>query len=327
MVSMEEKFEFGQIIGKGSFGVVYAAQERTLGKEVAIKTMDVTHFDEKTKTDSHRLKLVKAEVDMWSAVGKHPNVVELMGTFQKRGTWCVTMERCDCTVGQRLDADRKMSKMVLTGILRGMLQGIQACHDANIVHRDVKLENFLMGGPNSDIVKLCDFGLAARMPAAGGLVGQCGTAPMMSPEMLKGEEYDMLTDVWSFGVVAYLVLFREFPYVPAELNSKAAKTAIRDGKPPRWLRGVPLQQDKAAVAFLRLTLERHPVKRGTAQECLDHPFFEPARKEPRIVDTTSTLAPFTVNALSELSASSTASEAVNFGSELSPAMVRPQAPQ
>ena len=89
---------------------------------------------------------------------------------------------------------------------------------------------------------------------------------------------------------------------------------------------MPLQQDEPAVALLRLALERHHVKHGTAQKCLDHPFFEPAWKEPRMVDTTSTLAPFTVNTLSELKASSRASEASNFGSELS-ATTRPQSPQ
>jgi serine/threonine protein kinase len=328
-MSPEEKYDFGQTIGSGSFGVVYAAMERTTGKECAIKTVNVAYVDQKTgktKKDSRMTKLVKAEVDTWRAVGAHPNVVELMGTFQRRGTchytWYMAMERCDCTVGQRLNADRKMSKVVLAGILRGMLQGIQACHDADIVHRDVKLENFLMGGPNGDLVKLCDFGLAARMPVIGGLVGECGTAPMMSPEMLNGEEYDMLTDVWSFGSMAYLMLFRELPYVPTEMKSKAAKAAIRDGKPPRWLQGVPRQQDKAAVGLLRLALERHPLKRGTAKECLDHPFFEHAPKTPAgKVDTTSTLS--LVTALSELSASSTASDPSNCGSELSPTTTLP----
>ncbi|CAK0903448.1 unnamed protein product [Prorocentrum cordatum] len=103
---------------------------------------------------------------------------------------------------------------------------------------------------------------------------------MMSPEMVLGDLYDFGTDVWSFGAMAYLILFGELPYVPKEMSRCAAKdrgNAIRAGQPsPRFL-GAP----GPAAGFLRPLLEREPLFRCSAEEALAHPSL--GRDQPTVV--------------------------------------------
>lgn len=271
----DDDYALGKVLGKGAFGVVYATSERGSGWRGAVKVLETTYFDEKKQkdeVDSDRVRIAKNEVKTWTAVSGHPNVVELRNTFNGLGCCLMIMERCDCTVTEKLRSGLPNIKEQLPRMLRDMLLGINACHQAKVVHRDIKTENFMLGA-DGKTVKLCDFGLAAKMTTRG-LRGEFGTAPMMSPEMLIGEVYDYGTDVWSFGAMAYLMLFKELPYVPSENSPKAAKAAVKSGTPPpRWLHSA-WRGDKSCTPLLRQLLRRDTKQRCTAAEALDSPFFQ-----------------------------------------------------
>merc|ERR1719428_1666918 len=98
-------------------------------------------------------------------------------------------------------------------LVQQMFLAVSEVHALKMLHRDVKPDNFLVG-PGAT-VKLCDFGFARRFPSGPACVrGVFGTAPFMSPEMIMGLEYGAPTDVWSLGVVLYVLLCGEFPYMP-----------------------------------------------------------------------------------------------------------------
>jgi serine/threonine protein kinase len=154
-----------------------------------------------------------------------------------------------------------------------MLQGLTHLHSLNISHRDVKPENFLVGGRGGETVKLGDFGLAAIVPEGGKVAKVCGTPQYMSPEMLLQREADLKADVWSFGVIAYVFLCGNFPYVGKSNASKSVHKAIAEGSPPfcdmPWL-------TTAAAAFLYALLDRDPCTRPSATAAQSLPLMRSA---------------------------------------------------
>lgn len=167
-----------------------------------------------------------------------------------------------------------MSEVDISRVFRDMLLGISYCHEKGLVHRDIKPANFLLGGPEGDKVKLCDFGLSVKIPQTGVLTGVCGTAPYVAPEMLQVPGYLNSVDVWSLGVTAYLILFGDFPYLPRE--RERFEDAILSGRPePNFQRGGCVHQpSQNAVSFVRELLTRDVRQRRTAEMALQLPFIQ-----------------------------------------------------
>mmetsp|Transcript_59414 Transcript_59414/g.160095 ORF Transcript_59414/g.160095 Transcript_59414/m.160095 type:complete len:153 (-) Transcript_59414:364-822(-) len=117
----------------------------------------------------------------------------------------------------------------------------------------------------------------------------------MSPEMLAAR-HGISTDVWSYGVMAYFMLFGELPYIPEEATSKAAVAAIRSGVPaPRYLSVSHRSRGNDSVSLCRDLLQREPSQRCSARDALGHPYFSAAfdaKKGPAMTSTQSTLPPF-----------------------------------
>jgi len=206
----------------------------------------------------------------------------------------MVMERCECTVSEKVDSNPELLHSGLPHLLRQMLLGLEACHQASVVHRDVKPDNYLIGLDGST-VKLCDFNLSALLSPGQTLAGEFGTAPFMSPEMLTAR-HGIGTDVWSYGVMAYFMLFGELPYIPEETTSKAAMAVIRAGVPaPRYLNNTHRNQGSDSMSFCRDLLQREPSQRCSARDALGHPYLNAAldaKKDPAMTDTQSTLDPF-----------------------------------
>merc|ERR1712032_479050 len=157
-------------------------------------------------------------------------------------------------------------------------------HEVSIVHRDVKPENFLLGGEHRSTVKLIDFGLSARKPREGGLTGHYGTAPYMSPEMVSDKPYAEATDIWSLGATVYVCLYGDLPYLPPEhltkdgrVDSKVIRHAIMVGEPEPAFAPTSeecLVPSLSATSFARALLERVPESRCTAYQALQLSFVQ-----------------------------------------------------
>jgi serine/threonine protein kinase len=116
----------------------------------------------------------------------------------------MVMERCKYGLVSYLKILPTITESTLVPVFHQMLQGLTHLHSLNIIHRDVKPENFLVGGRDGQTVKLADFGLAAIVPESGKVAKVCGTAAYMCPEMILLREADFKADIWSLGVTAYL---------------------------------------------------------------------------------------------------------------------------
>ncbi|OQR85128.1 kinase, partial [Thraustotheca clavata] len=148
-----------------------------------------------------------------------------------------------------------LSEVAVKHIARQLLSGIQACHEKDIIHRDIKLENILVTAMDGDIlsVQIADFGLSinAKHP----LSRCCGTPFYMAPEVASGNLYGTVADMWSLGVVIYCLLTDEIPEAGSlhELDFSCMTKAAKD--------------------FILAMLQENPHKRATATTLLNHTWF------------------------------------------------------
>lgn len=280
--SFHGKYKLGEILGEGNFGQVREAKPRSKSSKVikAVKIIDL-RATESSKTggiDEGKREEARIETEAMKLVAGHPHCVEFSQAFSDQSLFYIVMEKCQASLMDRLERMARASEDYVANLFREMLLGIAYVHKMNIVHRDIKPNNFLLGGADGDTVKLTDFGMARKMPERGYLTSHCGTAPYMSPEVVGRKPYGFNTDVWSMGVTAYVLLYGDFPYQPKCPTSQAMKDQILLGEPaPAFASTVPDAPvpSERARAFVRELMAREKTVRCSAEEALKLPFVCP----------------------------------------------------
>lgn len=259
-----DQWRIGILLGKGAFGEIHEVTHKHTQRVEAVKTV----ISEDSKSREAAIK----EAKVWKMIGQHENIVSLYKVYDGPGVLRMVMEKCDCNLWDRLQDCFCLHD--LAPLMQQMLYGVSHLHSLNIVHRDIKVCNFLCVGEGFERVKLCDFGFATSIPLGKKLKATMGTPPYMSPEMLA-KEYDLKTDVWSIGVCCHFMISGgRFPYEPQVHNSAGMKQAIIDGAPLsvnfEARTGVNPRAKEFTVSLLNRNVERRP----TAQEALDHSFLQ-----------------------------------------------------
>lgn len=156
-------------------------------------------------------------------------------------------------------------------LIRRVTSAVAYLHDCGIIHRDLKLDNIMLKSKHSLDVKICDFGLAAVHNKEAHVQMVCGTASYMAPEVIANKgNYSPLCDVWSIGVILYLLLSGSIPFRPKGPDDSwlsAIKRTKLDFAAPIW--GLV---DKGVKALLQRLLHTDPAARMTAKELRDHPW-------------------------------------------------------
>jgi len=273
-------FSMGRVLGKGGFSQVRAARRRCDGERLAVKVVTLRHGHDSAVDDlfannggnsrsekEMQLEEVVGELAAWSAVQGSRHVVGLVSAMVVRRSVFMVMERCETSILGKVSESPRFWPLESQRVLKEMLLGVQACHQADIVHRDIKPQNFLLGADGST-VKLCDFGLAVKMPRRGKLGGMAGTLPFSSPEMLKGSGYGKATDMWSFGVMAYYLSFGHLPFRPNKVTCEGMSKATQNGL--SWHCRSCLERGGAVGDLVRWQLELRPAARCSVEEALAH---------------------------------------------------------
>eukprot|EP00931_Biecheleriopsis_adriatica_P060355 TRINITY_DN3623_c0_g1_i1.p1 TRINITY_DN3623_c0_g1~~TRINITY_DN3623_c0_g1_i1.p1 ORF type:complete len:362 (+),score=61.75 TRINITY_DN3623_c0_g1_i1:32-1087(+) len=261
--SFYEAFELGEIIGRGKFGDVFAAVERASRESYAVRIVE---------RKSVSLKDLQKVGQLWRSLSKSKYIAEWFTIRIENHSYFVVMERCQCTLLEKLQSSHSWSTQNAAAAFRQMLRGLAWTHAAGVAHRNVKASNFLCGGDKGNVtIKLSDFDLACALPRNGVLTKRVGSVQYRSVEMLTGSGYACKTDVWSFGVMSYALLFGEFPYAPQERSSEKIMQVIQTQQgEPRFIRVPPDQKASEflgpAARFCRLLLRRNPDTRCTAAE-------------------------------------------------------------
>lgn len=259
------KYKVGLCLGSGAFAQVFACTSRG-GQKYAVKVLDQCTMD---VIDKRKVRATMWEVEILQRVRSFSACVRLADAFVVGSCSYIVMERCDSTLYGHLDAQPRLTEKWLAQCFQQMLLGVSQIHSVGIVHRDIKPDNFLVKG---GVPKLCDFGLSAVLHKDELLLeGVVGTAPYMSPEMLAEDDYDEKTDLWSFGVVAYVLLLGKFPYFPksGRVTADAVKASISDAKdlPDYRPAAVSMPPPSDALAgIVRSLLARRPEERATVRE-------------------------------------------------------------
>jgi len=256
--TFDEKYACGEELGQGCFGQVYAAHVRRVSiqpkprregghggqkhrtataihlrpaavKVITLCTEEGLTEQQATEISKRNLRKADMEVSTWLRVGEHRHCVSLFEAFVDVGHAYMVMERCHWTLSAELRGRPLETQERSVSIISQMLAGIAHVHSLNIVHRDVKPDNFLMGGSEGTTVKIADFGLAVPMRRDCLLGGTHGTPAFMSPEMLLHTGYSAKTDVWSLGAMLHLLLYGEWAYAPTTKRSAEMKETIKSG--------------------------------------------------------------------------------------------------
>lgn len=258
-----EYYTLGRVLGSGSYSVVREGVDKTTKTKYAVK---VIKRSELTEEDD---EAILTEVEILKAMD-HPNIMTLREFFVEPEHYYLVTE----FVGGGELFDRIVEKTFYSekearDLVHILLGAIQYCHDKNVVHRDLKPENLLLMSATDDAsIKLADFGFAKKVSMdTAGLVTTCGTPGYVAPEILEGESYGKPVDIWSIGIITYILLAG---YPPFHDDSQPILfRKIRKGKyqfdSPYWDN---VSQD--AKDFIGRMLVVDPTKRASAGELLQH---------------------------------------------------------
>ncbi len=268
-VVLEGRFRVLELLGGGGMGLVYLAEQVSLGRQVALKVLRAELSGQAGMSERFRREaLLLSSVD-------HPSVVRVIDFGYEGGAACLVMEFVQGHTLEHVLRDGPLPLERALRILEQLAQGLSVIHAKGIVHRDLKPENiFVTATPHGEQARLLDFGIARlAQPEEKASVTQAGfvlgTPEYMSPEQATGQTLDAQSDIYSFGVVAYRVLSGALPF---QGDTPASLIAQHIHQTPRALLEVAphLSAYPGVLEWVSACLEKVPGRRpATALVLLD----------------------------------------------------------
>jgi len=265
--SVESKYELGKELGRGGFSVVREGTDRVTGEKIAIK------FIEKKFVDQEELKLLGREIDIMKKVN-HRNVLRLIEIYETDQHLSLVMELVNGgELFYKIVDKGSYSERDARDIVMQLVEGVDYLHEKGIAHRDLKPENLLCSETDGGVViKIADFGLSKAFSGGSVLETSCGTPDYAAPEVLRMDgAYDKSVDLWSMGVITYVLLCGFPPFygkTQAQLFEKILN-ADYDFPDPEWT-----HISREAKDFISHLLVLDIAKRYTTKECLKHPWLK-----------------------------------------------------
>lgn len=274
MATFESKYAIGPEIGKGAYATVHKCTHRERGDSWAVKIID------KSKAGPKDINDVLHEVNMMKAVAGHPHIVHLEEFFDTPKFMFLVLELLEGgMLFDRVVQLKHYSESTASRLIKNFLLALEFIHSKGIMHRDLKPENLLLKRTEKsypdDIshltdVALADFGLSGRPP------GQtcCGSPSYIAPEVINvgylrtaKDPYDAKCDVWSLGVITYILLSGKMPF-----HGKNFKETFGKIVKNQWAFVGDIWDFVSPTAkdFIKAMMNPDPRKRPSSSEALKH---------------------------------------------------------
>jgi len=253
-----------KLIGKGAYGEVYLVKHNITGAIRAMKIIDKNNEEEEL-TDEEILN----EINILKKID-HPNIVKLFEFYSNKSKYYLILEFCEGGNLNQFLNENKLSEFHVIYIMFQILSAMNYCHNMNILHRDLKPDNILIKKSEFDLcrVKICDFGTSHIFKKGEKQKEAIGTLNFMAPEVLK-EKYNQKCDLWSCGVVMYILLTGRNPFV-----GRDDVEVIRKILSNSYDKNLIKKYNKCTIDLLSKLLEINPKKRLDAEQALNHKIFD-----------------------------------------------------
>ncbi|KAK0720640.1 kinase-like domain-containing protein [Lasiosphaeris hirsuta] len=246
-------------LGEGSFGKVKLAVHRGTGQQVALKIIP------RKKLISRDMQgRVEREIEYLQLL-RHPHIIKLFTVIKTPTEIIMVLEYAGGELFDYIVQHGKMKEDEARRFFQQMLCAVEYCHRHKIVHRDLKPENLLLDENLN--VKVADFGLSNIMSDGNFLKTSCGSPNYAAPEVIGGKLYaGPEVDVWSCGVILYVLLVGRLPFDDEHIPSLFAKIARGSYMVPTWM-------SPGAAGLIKKMLVVNPVQRATIEEIRQDPWF------------------------------------------------------
>ncbi|XP_058183340.1 phosphoenolpyruvate carboxylase kinase 1-like [Rhododendron vialii] len=263
--SLKREYKLCEEIGRGRFGVVYRCFSAVSGDSFACKSID-----KRLLTDAVDRECVEKEPKILQLLSDHPNILQLYQVFDDENYLHIITDLCSSAdLFHRLNTSAPLPEPSAASILHSLISAIAYCHRLGISHRDIKPDNILFDSHNE--LKLADFGSADMFrEGAAPMSGVVGTPYYVAPEVLSGGDYNEKVDVWSAGVVLYVMLSGFVPFC-GETAEETFEAVVRGNLrfPTRVFRAV----SNEAKDLLRKMICKDASRRLSAEQVLRHPWI------------------------------------------------------
>ena len=248
-------------IGKGSFSKVKLGINKITGEKVAIKIID----KKKIKMNSDRER-VQRELNIIKKLS-HINIVKIIQIKEDTNNIYIIMEYIENNLFFYIINNKCLSEQESSFYFFQLISVIDYIHSQGIVHRDLKPENILV--TTKGLLKIIDFGLSNYFSKEGKLLStSCGSPSYTAPEVLLGNKYNgFAVDIWTIGVILYVMLCGNFPFEAKDDNNTLFKKIIKcKVEYPKFI-------PKCAKNLLEKILTANPEKRITIDKIKEHQFY------------------------------------------------------
>ncbi|XP_078113152.1 death-associated protein kinase 2 isoform X3 [Sander vitreus] len=264
----------------GQFAIVKRCIEKSTGVEYAAKF--IKKRQSRASRRGVRREEIEREVDILQQL-QHNNIVELHDVYENRTDVVLILELV--SGGELFDflaQKESLSEEEATRFIKQILDGVQYLHSKRIAHFDLKPENIMLLDRNVPLprIKLIDFGLAHKIEAGADFKNIFGTPEFVAPEIVNYEQLGLEADMWSIGVITYILLSGASPFLG---DTKQETLGNISGVNYEFDEELFSNTSELAKSFISQLLEKDTRKRMTIQDALNHHWITPLNPRQAMV--------------------------------------------
>ena len=262
---LSEDIIYIEDIDQGSFGKVIHAKDKLTKRDLSVKIIN------KKEADQISIKKMKEEISILKKLN-HKNIVKFYGHIETLNQILIKMEYIRYgTLSQWIKKNKKISEEDASLIIKNIISAVSYLHNNQICHRDIKPQNIMFSKENDlNSIKLIDFGLSVQNFDSLYNSDYCGTFIYMAPEEINKKSYDLSIDVWSIGILMYMLLNKgEHPFYHKGDTKQDFINNLENIKNLKFNN----KMSYMAVNLLKRLLEPDPLKRYKAGDALKHPWI------------------------------------------------------